>query len=259
MCRPLLPFFAIALGLTSFWTEPEITALEPAGPESIAGAVENPARLDYDRARDETRRPQRILEFFGIQPGMKVADIQGGNGYYTELVSRVVGPQGQVFAVNDAVTQRLYGKQLTERLEREEFDASNVTRIDRQLDEMQLPSDLDRVLLVRFYHDFGWMEIDRAAFNQTIFESLAPGGVFCVIDHHAQEGVGIEHGGTLHRIESSVVREEVEAAGFVLEAESYVLRDETDEHDFNIFENSQARRDRTDRFVYFFRKPEAGR
>ena len=247
---PLLPLLAVAFHQPA-------AVVAPA--ETIAEAVANPVRLDYDKARDETRRPERVLEFFGIREGMKVADIQGGNGYYTELMSRIVGPEGQVFAVNNKVTQRLYGELLTARLEREEFDADNVTRLDRELEEMELPGDLDRVLLVRFYHDFGWMKTDRAAFNETIFDSLAPGGVFCVIDHHAEEGTGIEHGGTLHRVEASIVREEVEAAGFVLEAESYVLRDETDGHYFNIFENNQERRDRTDRFVYFFRKPEGER
>lgn len=219
-------------------------------------AVHHPDRLEMDLVRDSTRAPRQVLDFFDVKEGMRVADIQAGNGYYTELLSRVVGTKGQVFCVNNEVTQRLYGEQLTKRLERKGFDAGNVQRIDQPLDEMGLPEDLDRVLLVRFYHDFGWMETDREAFNDTIFESLRPGGIFGVIDHHANEGEGIGQGGTLHRIEATLVREEIESAGFVLEAESYVLNDPTDKHDFNIFENNQKRRDKTDRFVYLFRKPE---
>lgn len=238
------------------------SSIDEAQGISIQAAVEHPDRLEFDLARDATRHPRRILEFFQVAPGMRVADVQAGNGYYTELLSRIVGPEGQVFAINSTITQRLYGKFLTSRLEREEFDASNVVRIDEPelesgpLTAMELPEGLDRVLLVRFYHDLGWMQVDREAFNQTVFESLAPGGVFGIVDHHAAEGRGMDDGGTLHRVEASLVKEELLAAGFVLEAESYVLNDPTDGHDFNIFADNQARRDRTDRFAYFFRKPE---
>ena len=252
----------VTLPLLTLGTAPQAESAEAPAGLSVRAAVEHPERLEFDLGRDGTRHPERILEFFQIEPGMRVADIQAGNGYYTELLSRIVGPEGRVFAVNSTITQRLYGKFLTSRLERDEFDASNVVRIDEPelesgpLTEMELPEDLDRVLLVRFYHDFGWMQVDRDAFNQTIFESLAPGGVFGIVDHHAAEGRGIDDGGTLHRVEASLVKAELEAAGFVLEAESYVLNDPTDGHDFNIFADNQARRDRTDRFVYFFRKPE---
>lgn len=233
-----------------------VTRQEEVNPlDAVASAVAHPARISSDLARDGSRQPQRILDFFDIKPGQLVADIQAGNGYYTELLSRTVGDSGHVFCVNDQVTQRLYGQQLTQRLERSDFDESNVTRIDAALTEMNLPDYLDRVLLIRFYHDFAWMEVDRAAFNATIFASLKPGGVFGLVDHHAKEGRGIEDGGSLHRVEASLVKEELEAAGFVLEAESYVLRDSSDGRDFNIFADNQKRRDKTDRFVYLFRKP----
>ena len=114
---------------------------------------------------------------------------------------------------------------------------------------------LDRVLLVRFYHDFGWQEVDREQFNADVFAALRPGGVYCIIDHHAQSGAGMTEGQRLHRVEEALVRREVEAAGFVLEAVSHALADPTDTRDWNIFENDAARRDRTDRFMHFYRKP----
>ena len=252
----------------SRWVAPSSMGFNRSGPaatstfepapavDRVLRASRHEARLKMDEDRDETRRPRRILDFFDIKAGQAVADIQAGNGYYTELLSRIVGEEGEVFCVNDAVTQRLYGEQLTQRLEGERLDDSNIIRLDVPLTNMELPDYLDRVLLVRFYHDFGWMEVDRAKFNQAVFDSLKPGGIYGVIDHHAKEGTGIADGGTLHRIEASLVKEEVERAGFVLEAESYVLRDETDGRDFNIFADGQKRRDKTDRFVYLFRKPE---
>ena len=71
--------------------------------DPIHDACHHPARLAADRARDATRQPQRVLEFFQMRPGLRVADIQAGDGYYTELVSRIVGKEGFVYCVNDGV------------------------------------------------------------------------------------------------------------------------------------------------------------
>ena len=62
-------------------------------------------------------------------------------------------------------------------------------------------------------------------------------------------------GQRLHRVEAALVREEIEAAGFVLEAQSFVLTDPEDTLDWNIFDRSRPGRDTTSRFVYLFRKP----
>ena len=76
-----------------------------------------------------------------------------------------------------------------------------------------------------------------------------------MVDHHAKKDAGITEGKRLHRVEASLVQQEVEAAGFVLEAESYVLFDETDPMDWSIFDPQHDGRDTTSRFVYLFRKP----
>lgn len=222
--------------------------------DPIRDAVANPARMESDIARDTTRRPHRVLDFFGLKPGMRVADIQAGDGYYTELIAEVVGTRGTVYAVNNSFPQRFMGEALTARLKR--LEADNIVRLDNELDAMGVPVGIDMALLVRFYHDLAWQEVDRAKFNADVFALLAPGGVFAVVDHRALAGAGIAEGKRLHRVEESLVRMEIEAAGFVLEAESHVLRDPTDTRDFNIFENDSARRDRTDRFVHLYRKPE---
>ena len=58
-----------------------------ARPDAIAAAVASPARPEADRARDADRQPAEVLEVFGIAPGMKVADLAAGAGYYSEILA----------------------------------------------------------------------------------------------------------------------------------------------------------------------------
>jgi len=221
--------------------------------DPVGSAVAHPDRPERDRARDATREPKRVLDFFDVKRGMHVADIQAGGGYYTEILSRAVGEHGHVHCQNNKWPTKYYGAELDARLADDRLP--NVTRLDRELDDPGFPSGLDAAILIRFYHDFGWMDVDRERFNAMVFGILKPGAVFGVVDHHALEGAGLSEGQRLHRVEAGFVAQEVEAAGFVLEAESYVLRNPDDTRDWNIFDDDAKHRDATDRFAYLFRKP----
>lgn len=222
--------------------------------DPVAVAVAHPDRLASDLARDDNRQPDRVLDFFDIKRGMHVADLMAGDGYYTEILSRAVGAEGKVYCQNTEIPLRVFAdKPLTARLADQRLP--NVVRLDTEFDAVGLPENLDAAILVRFYHDFEWQEVDRAAFNSMVFAHLKPGGVFGVIDHHAKEGAGISEGKRLHRVEASLVQKELEAAGFVLEAESYLLTDAEDTMDWSIFAPDREGRDTTSRFVYLFRKP----
>jgi predicted methyltransferase len=82
---------------------------------------------------------------------------------------------------------------------------------------------------------------------------LAPGGGYFIVDHEAGKGVGASVTSTLHRIESALVKREVEAAGFRLEATSPLLRHPADDHSQKVQETGI--RGKTDQFVLRFRKP----
>jgi len=187
-----------------------------------AAAVANPERWHSDLERDAERKPAKVLEFFDIRPGMFVADVMAGDGYYTELLSNMVGPEGEVYCQNTSIPLRVFADApLTARLA--DGRLGNVIRLDMEFEEDSFPMDLDAAILVRFYHDFGWQKVDRTAFNALMFASLKPGGIFGVVDHHAKQGAGISEGRRLHRIEADFLQTEIEAAGFVLEASSPVL------------------------------------
>ncbi|UCF68010.1 MAG: class I SAM-dependent methyltransferase [Acidobacteriota bacterium] len=208
-----------------------------------------------DRTRDADRLPVGVLRFCGIRPGAVVVDLMAGAGYYTEILSAAVGPQGRVYGHNSPfVLARYAEKPWSERLARLPYD--NVTRVDAEPELIRIDEPADIALLIRFYHDFYWQNVDRAAFNASVMATLRPGGIFCVLDHHAEPGSRDRDVKTLHRVDAAMVREEIESAGFVFDGESDILRNPGDDRSWNIFANDAMRRDKTDRFLYRFRKPD---
>jgi predicted methyltransferase len=97
-----------------------------------------------------------------------------------------------------------------------------------------LPPDvrnLDLVTFLFFYYDTTYMPVDRAKMNKKLFAALKPGGFLVIADHSASAGAGTAVGHSLHRIEESVVRSEVEAAGFKLVGEGDFWRHSEDTRD----------------------------
>jgi len=226
-------------------------------PEPIRRAVDASDRIAADRALDAGRHPAEYLAFFQIKPGMHVAELGAGGGYTSELLARVVGPKGKVYGQNSPfILEHFAEKPWSERLKKPVN--ANIVRVDREFDN-PLPDDvqhLDAVLMVLFYHDTVWMKTDRAKMNSAVFRALKKGGVFGIVDHAAAPGHGVDDAKTLHRIEESVVKREVEAAGFKLDAEADFLDNPDDHHDWSASPGAAGkRRGTSDRFVLRFVKP----
>lgn len=224
----------------------------PATAAAIAAAVADPTRLEAQVGRDEARRPADVLAFSQIGPGDAVLDLEAGAGYYTRMLSNLVGPEGRVHAVSSTFVAETY-PQAVEAIAAFAADAGNVTTQTAAFDALEFDQTYDAAVMVLFYHDTAWIPYDRAVMNQQIFDALEPGGTFLVIDHHAPEGSGVDNANTTHRIESSVVMEEILAAGFEFEAESDALAHPEDDRMANVFDESI--RGQTDRFIYRFRRP----
>jgi predicted methyltransferase len=224
----------------------------PTIPPAVQAAVDAP-----DRSPDAGRRPAQLLAFFGIGPGARVAELGAGGGYTTELVARVVGPEGRVYGHNTPfILERFAAAPWSARLARPAM--ANVLRLDRSFDSPFPPGlrDLDAVLIVLLYHDTVWMKADRERMNQAVHRALRPGGVYGIVDHSAAAGSGVRDVETLHRIDEAVVRREVEAAGFQLAAESDFLRNPDDARDWSASPRTAGeRRGTSDRFVLKFVKP----
>lgn len=231
-----------------------------ADPAVYAAALANPSRLEGDAARDAGRKPAEVLAYFGITPGMAVLDMFSGGGYYSQILSDVVGPDGRVVAHANSAYLRFVGEEFKARYADNRLP--NVEVLMAENNELELDaSQFDAILMVLSFHDTYWVspetdwpEIDRPKLHAEIFASLKPGGVLGVIDHYADAGAPSETGSTLHRIDRAIAIADLEQAGFVLEDESALLRNPEDDHSKGVFDPSI--RGKTDRFVLRFRKPD---
>ena len=220
---------------------------------SVEDALAAEGRPDEERARDAGRMPAQVLEFFGIGAESRVADLLSGGGYYTRILAPVVGPEGAVYAGNNPFFDRFGAEALTALLSEPGYE--NVMRIDAPVDEIPLPDDasMDAVMIVLAYHDLWLTDEDRDELNRRVLTALKPGGVYGIIDHHAAEGAGTSVIDSLHRIEESVIVDEITTAGFELAASADFLSNPDDDRSLIVF--NPDIRGRTDRFVLRFEKP----
>jgi len=242
----LAAFIALAIAVA-----PGARAQDAKTPDYEA-IVAAPDRTDADREADQRRNPAKMLAFTEVKIGMKVLDMEASAGYSTELLARAVGPSGVVYAQDSAA--------VIERFVKDKFDIrarkpvmKNVVHVIRNFDD-PIPPDVTGLDLITFffaYHDITYMEVDRAAMNRKMFAALKPGGFLVIADHSAKAGAGISVAKTLHRIEETTVRQEIEAAGFKLVAEGDFLRHPEDPRDAGVFRPKVP----TDEFVLKYQKP----
>ena len=257
----------------------------PLSPERIAALVASPDRSQADRTNDLRRKPEPMLAFIGIRPGIAAFDLSAGGGYTTELLARAVGPTGSVYGQSQprnpdarptaAVPEgnatpnlptaaaapgpfRPSPQALADRNEKMKAAgtaAAVIVPVSRPFADPFPPeiadAKLDLVTLMFNYHDLGHMGVDRAAMNAATFKALKTGGIYVIADHAGRPGTGISEAGTLHRIEEEFLRREVESAGFKRLAAADFLRNPNDPRDKNTPDPPQPK----DEIVLKFVKP----
>jgi predicted methyltransferase len=238
----------IFAGLLAASLAPGGTAAQNA--PDYAAIIAAPDR-DADRDADKRRDPLPLLVFTGVRPGMKVLDMGAGGGYSTELMARAVAPNGVVYGQNPPDLPARPKERFEARLKTPAMKSA--VALARPFDDPLPPDvrDLDLVTFLFFYHDTTYMEVDRAAMNRKLYAALKPGGLLVIADHSAKAGDGTAIGKTLHRIEESVLRSEVEAAGFKLVGSGDFWRYPADPRDFNVNRPTGP----VDNFVLKFQKP----
>jgi predicted methyltransferase len=263
---------------------------QPLTAGQITQIVASPDRSAADRTNDKRRKPEEMLVFIGVRPGITALDLSAAGGYTTELLARAVGPSGVVYGQSrprdpsraptppaapegnshptaasgtaavapppPASAPRPSPDALEAReraLRNADIKAAPIAVVVRPFEDPIPPelAEFDLVTLMFNYHDLGHLGVDRAAMNRAVFQALKRGGVYVIADHSGRPGTGISEAGTLHRVEEAFLRKEVEAAGFKLAAEGNFLRNPNDPRDKNTPDPPQPK----DEFVLKFVKP----
>lgn len=233
---------------------------EPSG-KALPAQETTVARPEQDVAKDALRKPFEMLQFAEVKPGHRVLELVPGGGYFTRVLSGAIAAQGQVYGLVPKPHERLPDKlnQIFttgyQNLQSLAQSLPNVQALQQDFHQVQLPADVDVVWTSQNYHDLYlyWGPEATHRLNQAVFAALKPGGVYLVSDHVGQAGADVAAISALHRIDPLLVKQQVEAAGFVLEAESPLLHNPADNHTVNVFDPSL--RGHTDQFVFKFRKP----
>jgi predicted methyltransferase len=250
----------------AMYTLAAVAALAGAHPRTTDpydAAVENAGRSAADLKRDSLDHPAEVLRLTGIRSGMKVADFLAADGYYSELLSYLVGPTGHVLMLNNVAFDqwsnngwqgRIAGNRLPN-VEHQTIDVERFPMADHSLDAM---------LIVKVYHDLYWVpkegdepwpKIDPSAVLDEIARVMKPGATLLLIDHSAKTGTGSADAGTLHRIDEQFARRDFEKHGFAFVRSSDVLRKSEDARDQITYKGAML--GKTDRFVMVFRRRRA--
>lgn len=232
-----------------------VVAQTSALPPAIAAAVGDASRPASDTATDANRLPGETLAFAGVKPGMVVGEFYPGGGYFTRMLSDVVGPKGHVYAIENMVWR---GAVKADRAMLADGKMANVSVDAAAFGTVRFPRPLDIAWVTQNYHDLKIAQygvVDTEAFDRGVFNALKPGGVFMVLDHEAPAGSGGDVAliTRLHRIEKAQVIREVTAAGFRLQAEGTFLHRDSDDHSLPIFDKQVQ--GHTDQYALRFVKP----
>lgn len=226
-------------------------ALAAPLPAYVAKAVADPARPKTDSERDALRAPGETLAFVGVKPGMKVAEFFPAGGYYTRMISDVVGPAGKVYGIENPK----WDKGQDAKMAAEPGRGNVAIQMMQTFGGFTLPEKVDVVWTTQNYHDLHVKEygnLDIADFNRRVHDALKPGGIYFVLDHQANPGTDEAAIAKLHRIEKAQVIREVTAAGFKLVGEDKALARATDDH--TKMSSDPAIRSHTDQFMLKFQK-----
>ena len=232
-------------------------AVSAADPSPIEQSIASPARTDKDRERDVREKPAEVLAFAGVKPGMTVADLFAAGGYYTELLSGVVGPSGKVYSVNNVPYSHFAKDGIKAR-----FGDGHLGNVEQRLIEASwfdiAPRSVDLIVICMSFHDVfwvdekeGWPAINTDGFIDSMKRMLKPGGKLLIIDHNAPAGTGREIVGKVHRLNEDFVKKTLTARGFKFEKSYDGLRNPNDQYDKHVYD--PAVKGKTDRYVHLYR------
>jgi len=267
-CATFAVFYALISALLSFsaFSQQSVANTTALTAQQLEKVLLHPDRPSEDAKRDSARQPAKIMQFAEVFEGAVVLDLFAGQGWYSELFSRAVGPTGKVYAQNDEVIWRFAEEGIKKRTKNDRL--ANVVRFDNMaIADISVPDNsVDIAFIALNYHDLFFTYttqngkliklrdevVDHKVVLSTLKSALKDTGVAIIIDHYAHLGSGYEAANIQHRIDPNIVKYQFEEAGFSLLEEAYYLRNPEDDLSKSVFDPSI--RGSTDRFIYKFGK-----
>jgi cyclopropane fatty-acyl-phospholipid synthase-like methyltransferase len=160
------------------------------------------AKTFDDPSRDAWQKPDAVVAALALSPGMTVADVGAGTGYFEKRLATAVGANGMVFAVDIEPDMVRY---LGERAARE--GTPNVEpRLGKADDPTLAAASVDRILVVDTWHHIG----DRAAYAKKLAAALKPGGFVLIVDFTLESEKGPPK---THRLASDTIAADLTQGG----------------------------------------------
>jgi predicted methyltransferase len=224
-------------------------ASPPLSSARIIEILSSPDRTAADRTNDLRRKPEQMLGFIGIHPGLVALDLSAAGGYTTELLARSIGPTGKVYGQS---RPRDPNQAPTSSSVPEGNSRPNLAPVATPAAPPAAPRPSPIALADRDakLHEAGIPSAPIVALSRP-FEDPVPSDLASEQIDLVTPGTGISESGTLHRIEEAFLRQEVEAAGFRLVEEGTFLRNPKDPRDKNTPDPPQPK----DEFVLKFVRP----
>lgn len=217
----------------------------------LSAALGSSSRSDADKALDAARQPVAVLRFLGVEEGMTVLDIMASGGWYTEVLSLAVGPQGKVLMHNNpaslarGTTAETVNTRVNGRL-------NNVERVEKTFDQLDIaPGSVDLAITHLNFHDlYNTDPANAQAMLAAVKTALKSGGILGIADHRGNLDADNV---ALHRISLDTVAQAATEAGFHIVGVSDALYVDSDPRTAGPFDESLGRN--TDRLLLKLMKP----
>lgn len=228
---------------------------EKSTADLVKTALESDIRTEAEVARDRNRMPVQTLEFFGLQPDMKVVELLPGGGWYTKVLAPVLKEEGELIVAygtgrasklieeNEALAHVKVGAEKSNIYRKEGARFYSLENADLDVKKA------DMVLTFRNYHNFA--EDGRMAMNEAAWDALKMGGIYGVVDHTRRHMEG-NNDENRRRFDPVLAIKEVQAAGFELVDFSNLHYRADDELEYEVGRRSVT--GNTDRFTLKFKK-----
>jgi predicted methyltransferase len=195
-------------------------------PSFVSKAIAEVGRPGSDFYRDKVSMPAAVMAFAGIKPGMAVADVMPGNGYWTRIISGIVGPKGNAYMFviqgraakpekdpnqNDPYSRIVNANAVVWQPEFHANTAAYWDSLNAFPEHFNMPKQLDAT----FTADYATMKAENPKWdmvegNKSIFRATKNGGLYIVIGEP----------GAANPLNADQTKQEITAAGFTLAGET---------------------------------------